>query len=469
MIEELRGIIGPAGVHTSPEARMVYECDAYTIAKGRADVVVIPTRSEQVAPVIRVLAREKIPFVPRGAGTGLAGGVYVAQRGVLLVLSRLKQILELNPAEAYAVVEPGVVNLHLTRAAEPYGYCYAPDPSSQSACTIGGNVANNSGGPHTLKSGVTTNHVLGLEVVLPDGEVVTVAGSCEDAPGYDLRGLLVGSEGTLGVVIKIFVRLTRIQPAWKTLLAVFPSFESATRGVSAIISAGVVPAALELMDHLIISAVEQSFKIGLPLDAGAVLLIELDGLAAGLERTGERVAELCRQEGATEVRVARDAAERAALWSGRKKAAAAIGRLSPSYCTQDVVIPRSRLPEMAVKIEALAKEHGLRIANLLHAGDGNLHPLTLFDERVPEQMERMIAVNHEIVRRTIELGGSVTGEHGIGIEKVEFMRQQFSEDDLEIMDRVKRLFDPELRSNPCKVLPTGGTCMEVIPKKQAAA
>ena len=448
---------------------MVYECDAYTIAKGRADVVVIPTRSEQVAPVIRVLAREKIPFVPRGAGTGLAGGVYVAQRGVLLVLSRLKQILELNPAEAYAVVEPGVVNLHLTRAAEPYGYCYAPDPSSQSACTIGGNVANNSGGPHTLKSGVTTNHVLGLEVVLPDGEVVTVAGSCEDAPGYDLRGLLVGSEGTLGVVIKIFVRLTRIQPAWKTLLAVFPSFESATRGVSAIISAGVVPAALELMDHLIISAVEQSFKIGLPLDAGAVLLIELDGLAAGLERTGERVAELCRQEGATEVRVARDAAERAALWSGRKKAAAAIGRLSPSYCTQDVVIPRSRLPEMAVKIEALAKEHGLRIANLLHAGDGNLHPLTLFDERVPEQMERMIAVNHEIVRRTIELGGSVTGEHGIGIEKVEFMRQQFSEDDLEIMDRVKRLFDPELRSNPCKVLPTGGTCMEVIPKKQAAA
>lgn len=448
---------------------MVYECDAYSIAKGRADCVVIFTSADQVAPTVKVLAREKIPFLPRGAGTGLAGGVFVAKGGVLLVCSRLKQIIEINARDAYAIVEPGVVNLHLTKAAEPFGYCYAPDPSSQSACTIGGNVGNNSGGPHTLKSGVTTNHVLGVEIVLPDGEVVRAGGPCEDAPGLDLRGVFVGSEGTLGIVTKIWVRLTRIPPAWKTLLVVFPTFESAMTGVSTIIGAGIIPAALELMDHLIITAVEQAFKLGLPLDAGAVLLIELDGLAAGLDEAAERVAGLCRKVGATEVRIARNQAERAGLWSGRKKAAAAVGRLSPSYITQDVVVPRSRLPEMAVTIQALALEHGLRIANLLHAGDGNLHPLILFDERDPAQFHKMEAISHAIIRKVIALGGSVTGEHGIGIEKVGFMADQFSADDLAVMHRLKHLIDPEALSNPCKLLPQGGTCIEVMPRKQAAA
>jgi glycolate oxidase len=419
--------------------------------------------------VVRVLAREKIPFLPRGAGTGLAGGVFVARGGVLLVCSRLNRILEVNHRDGYAVVEPGVINLHLTKAAEPFGYCYAPDPSSQSACTIGGNVGNNSGGPHTLKTGVTTNHVLGVEMVLPDGEVVTAGGPCEDAPGLDLRGVLVGSEGTLGIVTKIWVRLTRIPPAWKTLLAVFPTFESAMQGVSTIIGAGIIPAALELMDHLIITAVEQSFKLGLPLDAGAVLLIELDGLEAGLEAVADRVAALCRQEGATEVRTARNQAERAGLWSGRKKAAAAVGRLSPSYITQDVVVPRSRLPEMARTIQALEKEHGLRIANLLHAGDGNLHPLILFDERDPAQFHQMEEVSHAIIRKVIALGGSVTGEHGIGIEKVGFMNDQFTADDLAVMYRLKTMFDPQGLSNPCKLLPQGGTCIEVMPRKQAGA
>lgn len=469
MLDELRAIVGAENVQTSLESRMVFECDAYAIAKGRADCVVIFTSTDQVAPVVKLLARERIPFLPRGAGTGLAGGVFVAQGGVLLVCSRLKGILEVNARDGYAVVEPGVVNLHLTRAAEPFGYCYAPDPSSQSACTIGGNVGNNSGGPHTLKTGVTTNHVLGVEMVLPDGEVIRAGGPCEDAPGLDLRGVLVGSEGTLGIVTKIWVRLTRIPPAWKTLLAVFPTFESAMQGVSTIIGAGIIPAALELMDHLIITAVEQSFKLGLPLDAGAVLLIELDGLAAGLDEAADRVAALCREVGATEVRTAKNQAERAGLWSGRKKAAAAVGRLSPSYITQDVVVPRSRLPEMAVTIQALEREHGLRIANLLHAGDGNLHPLILFDERDPAQFHKMEEVSHAIIRKVIALGGSVTGEHGIGIEKVGFMRDQFSEDDLDVMFRLKRLFDPAGLSNPCKLLPHGGTCIEVMPRKQAGA
>ncbi|MEK7764671.1 MAG: FAD-linked oxidase C-terminal domain-containing protein, partial [bacterium] len=371
--------------------------------------------------------------------------------------------------DGYALVEPGVVNLHLTRAAEPGGFAYAPDPSSQSACTIGGNIANNSGGPHTLKMGVTTNHVLGLEIVLPDGEVVTLGGPCEDAPGLDLRGLLVGSEGTLGVVTKAWVRLTPVAPAWRTLLAVFPTFEGAMRGVSTIIGAGIVPAALELMDHLIITAVEAAFRIGLPLDAGAVLLIELDGMAEGLDRLAERVGDLGRGQGATEGRSARTPEERAGLWAGRKKAAAAVGRLSPSYCTQDVVIPRSRLPEMAVAIREIEARHGLRIANLLHAGDGNLHPLILFDERVPAEFDRMLDVSTEIIEKTIALGGSVTGEHGIGIEKIEFLERQFGPADLALMLRVKALFDPGERCNPCKALPSGGGCPEIRPRKQAAA
>ncbi len=471
VLAELRRIAGADHVLTSPEARSVYECDAFTVARGRPFAVVLCTHANQVAPIVKVLHAHRIPFVPRGAGTGLAGGVFPAVGGVLLVMARLNRILEINAADGYAVVEPGVINLHLSRAALPVGMAYAPDPSSQQACTIGGNVANNSGGPHTLKMGVTTNHVLGLEMVLPDGEVVTIGGPVEDAPGLDLRGLMVGSEGTLGVVTKVWVRLVPVPPAVKTLLAVFPTFESAMRGVSAVIGAGVIPAALELMDQLIIKAVEEAFKLGLPLDAGAVLLIELDGLAEGLDRQAATVEALVKDAGATEVRIAKDEAERAGLWAGRKRAAAAVGRLSPSYTTQDVVVPRSRLPEMAVTIQELERTEGLRIANVLHAGDGNLHPLVLFDERIPGDVEKMHVVSHAIIKRVIELGGSVTGEHGIGIEKIEFLADQFGPEDLALMLRMKALFDPLALCNPCKALPSGGRCMDVFPhvRKQAAA
>lgn len=454
VVEELRAIVGEDGVRTSPESRLAFECDALTVAKGRADVILMPRSCEEVAPVVGVLAREGVAFTARGSGTGLTGGAIPVQGGAVIVMSRLKRILEMNPADGYAVVEPGVVNLSITKEAQKHGFCYAPDPASQHVCTIGGNVAFNAGGPHTLVSGVTTNHVLGLEVVLPDGETVTLGGPCEDAPGLDLRGLMIGSEGTLGIVTKVFVRLVRIQPAWRTILAVFPTFESATRGVSAVISAGIVPAALELMDRTIIGVVEDAFRLGLPREAGAMLIIELNGAEEGLDRVGESVAAICRGEGASDVSLARDDAERAALWAGRKRAAGAIGRISPSYLTQDVVIPRHRLPEMAREIEALEKKHGLRIGNLLHAGDGNMHPWIMFDERDPEQVERSSVVSREIVHRVIEFGGSVTGEHGIGIEKIEFMDKQFGREDLDLMRRLKDLFDPAHMCNPGKVLPS---------------
>jgi len=456
LLQTLRGITGPDGVLTSAEARLAYESDALSFAKGSPDLIVIPRAASEVAPVVRALAAAGVPFLPRGAGTGLAGGACADRGGALIVLSRLRRILELEPADGYAVVEAGVVNLQLTRAAEPHGLLFAPDPGSQQACTIGGNVANNSGGPHTLKSGVTTNHVLGLEVVLPDGECVSFGGKAEDAPGLDLRGLFVGSEGTLGIVTTVTVRLTRPWPAWKTLLAAFPDFGSASRAVSAVIGAGIVPAALEMMDRLIVRAVEDAFHVGLPVDAGAILIVEVDGPREGLDRVAGEVERLCRTEGAGEVRVARTEAERAALWSGRKRAAAAVGRISPFYCMQDIVVPRSRLPEMAAAIGEIERESGVAIANLAHAGDGNMHPLVLFDDADPGQVARMQSAVVGIMRRAIALGGTVTGEHGIGLQKTALLPEMFGAADLDLMVRVKELFDPKGLANPGKVVPTGG-------------
>ncbi len=461
-------MVGKRAVLVSPESRLAYECDALTKAKGMPDLVVIPDRHEQVAEVVRILSREKIPFVARGSGTSLAGGTNAPRGGATISLARLRRILELNPEDGYAVVEPGVVNSHLTRAASAFGLCYAPDPASQAACTIGGNVATNAGGPHTLKEGVTSNHILGFEMVLPGGETVQLGGASEDAPGYDLRGFFTGSEGTLGIVTKIWARLCRVPEAWKTLLVVFPTFEKSMRAVSAVIGAGIVPAALELMDRLIIEAVEKSFRVGLPTDAGAVLLIELDGQPEGMGRLADLVAQIMREQGASDVKVSNSEQERAALWSGRKKAGAAIGLLSPSYCTQDVVIPRSRLPEMAVSIGQIAAKYGVRIANLLHAGDGNLHPLILFDERDRNQVELVEKASHAVVERCIELGGSITGEHGVGSEKTGFMTRFFGPDDMEIMRRLKRLADPHELANPDKVLSLTGTPEAVLPRKQAA-
>ena len=469
LVGELALIVGPENVRTSPEDLMPFDCDALTQVRGSPDLVVMFRSAGEVAPVVKLLARAGVPFTARGAGTGLAGGATAIRGGAVLGLSRLKSILELNPEGRYAVVEPGVVNLELTRAAEKAGLCFAPDPASQSVCTIGGNVATNSGGPHTLKYGVTCDHILGLEVVLPDGETVVLGGACEDAPGLDLRALIIGSEGTMGIVTRITVRLTPVPRAWKTLLAAFHSLEDATRAVSAMISAGMIPAALEIMDRRIVKAVEESFKLGLPLEAGAILIVEMDGLPQGMERAGDTAAALCRSQGAFIVRVAKDEAERAGLWQGRKKAAAAIGRVSPSYATHDVVIPRTRLPEAARRFVEMESKHGLRIGLLSHGGDGNLHPLIFYDERDPVQAEARRKISHEIARMAVELGGTVTGEHGIGVEKIEFMSEQFTPDDLKVMRDLRDFIDPAGLCNPGKVLPPpgGGEVSSVSPATPA--
>jgi len=453
VLAALRGVVGREGVRDAMEDLLAYECDAMTFLRGRPDLVVTFRSTDEVAPVVRILAGAGIPFTPWGAGTGLAGGAACLSGGALLVLSRLKRIIKLDPLERWALVEPGVVNLDISEAAIAYGLCFAPDPSSQTACTIGGNVAANSGGPHTLKYGVTTDHVLGLEAVLPDGRTATLGGPYEDAPGLDWRGLLIGSEGTLGVVTKIWVRLVPLPASWKTILAAFPEFEDASRAVSDIIAAGMVPAALEMMDRRLVRAVEESFHLGLPLTAGAVLIVELDGSPEGLDRAGDRAVELCRGRGAFQVRVARSPEERASLWEGRKKAAAAVGRLAPSYGTHDVVVPRTLLPEMARKVKESEQRHGLRIGMLAHGGDGNLHPLVLYDQRIPEEGKKMHAASEEIARGAVELGGTITGEHGVGAEKVGLMAVQFSPVDLGVMRGLKKLVDPRGLSNPGKVLP----------------
>jgi glycolate oxidase len=390
----------------------------------------------------------------------LSGGCLPLDAPVMICTSRMKRIVDIDIANRRAVVEAGVVNLDVTKAVAAHGLCYAPDPSSQAACTIGGNVAENSGGPHTLKYGVTTNHVLGVELVLPDGDVVTLGGAVEDRPGYDLTGLVVGSEGTFGIVTQATLRLIRQPFAWKTLLGIFESVAEATATVSGIIRAGIIPAALEMMDQLIVGAVEAAYRFGFPTDAGAVLIVELDGLAAGLDEQVRQVTEICYREGARDVRVAKDEAERALLWKSRKRAFGAVGRLAPNYCTQDGVVPRTKLPEILRRIQDAERRYGLRIGNVFHAGDGNIHPILLYDERDPDEVERVLAAGREILEACVELGGSVTGEHGIGVEKIAQMPLLFSADDLAVMNRIRAVFDPDGRCNPGKILPTPGACVE---------
>jgi glycolate oxidase len=379
----------------------------------------------------------------------------------MICTSRLDRILAIDVPNRHVVVEAGVVNAWVTRAVEKQGLLYAPDPSSQPACTIGGNVAENSGGPHTLKYGVTTNHVLGVELVLPDGEPVELGGAIEDVPGYDLVGLVVGSEGTFGIVTHATLRLIRQPEAWRTFLAVFESVDDASSAVSGIIAAGIVPAALEMMDGLIVGAVEAAYHFGFPLDAGAVLIIELDGPAAGLDEQTADVLAVCRTHGAREVRLARDEAERAALWKSRKRAFGAVGRLAPNYCTQDGVVPRTQVPEILRRISAIGERHRLRIANVFHAGDGNIHPIVLYDERDRDEVRRVIAAGDEILAACVALGGSVTGEHGIGVEKIAHMPSIFGPEDLLVMQQLRAVFDPDGRANPGKIFPTPGGCVEV--------
>ena len=457
---ELESLLGKSAVLSDPEELLVYESDGLTLFRALADFVVFPTSVEQVAAVVRLANRESLPFVARGAGTGLAGGCLPAEGGLVISLMRMNRVLEVDYENQIAVVEPGLVNLHLSWAVGPKGFYFAPDPSSQQACTIGGNIANNSGGPHTLKYGVTVNHVLGLEVVLPDGEIVWLGGRTRESQGYDLTGLFVGSEGTFGIATKIIVRILRRPQAVKTILAVFDAVEAASESVSAVIGRGLVPAAMEMIDQLTINAVEDAFGCGYPRDAAAALLIELDGLREGMEAQAERVIAACRENGAREVRAARDEAERQLLWKGRKSAFGAYGRISPAYMVMDGVIPRTRLPEVLRRVNEIVGTHDLRVGNVFHAGDGNLHPNILYDPRKPGEVERVVTAGGDILKVCAEVGGSISGEHGIGLEKIDYMPLIFTEADLHAMRGVREAWNPRGLCNPGKVLPSRKACGE---------
>ncbi|WP_436520152.1 FAD-linked oxidase C-terminal domain-containing protein [Actinoplanes sp. HUAS TT8] len=456
----LRAELGPRQVLTDRSELRTYECDGLAHYKVIPALVALPATAEQVAAVVRACAGTGTPFVARGSGTGLSGGALPHADGVLIVTSQLREIVEVRPEDERAVVQPGVINLQVTKAATPHGYYYAPDPSSQQICSIGGNVAENSGGAHCLKYGFTTNHVTGLEVVTPDGERVRLGGPAPDAPGYDLLGAFVGSEGTLGVATEVTVKLTRLPETVRTLLAGFLSTDQAGAATSAIIAAGVVPAAIEMMDALAVEAAEAAVRCGYPEGAGAVLIVELDGPAAEVEAQFDQVSALCAEHGAFGTRVAADDTERALIWRGRKSAFAAVGRISPDYIVQDGVIPRTALPTVLRRIGEVAAEHGVRVANVFHAGDGNLHPLVLFDDAVPGQAGRAETVSAAILDLCIEHGGSITGEHGVGIDKAKHMPRMFTDDDLDTMQLLRCAFDPDGIANPGKVFPTPRLCGE---------
>jgi glycolate oxidase len=460
---ELETIVGRGAVLSDPDELLVYESDGLTLFRALADFVVFPTSVEHVSAIVKLANRESLPFVARGAGTGLSGGCLPAEGGIVISLMRMNRVLEVDYDNQIAVVEPGLVNLHLSWAVGPRGYYYAPDPSSQQACTIGGNIANNSGGPHTLKYGVTTNHVLGLEVVMPDGEIVWLGGRTRDTHGYDLAGVFVGSEGTFGIATKVVVRILKKPQAVKTVLGVFDEVQQASTAVSEIIGRGLVPAAVEMIDNLTIQAVEDAFGCGYPRDAAAALLVELDGLQVGMETQAERIVQACRDAGAREVRTARDEAERALLWKGRKSAFGAYGRVSPAYMVMDGVIPRTKLPYVLGRVNEIVEAHGLRVGNVFHAGDGNLHPNILYDPRKPGEEARVVAAGGEIMKLCAEVGGSISGEHGIGLEKADFMPFIFSAADLALMQRLKNAFNPTGLCNPGKVFPTKKSCVEVGP------
>jgi glycolate oxidase len=460
---ELEGMLGKGAVLSEPEELLVYESDGLVLFRALADFVVFPTSTEQVSEIVKLANREGMPFVARGAGTGLSGGCLPAEGGLVISLMRMNRVLEVDYDNHIAVVEPGLVNLHLSWAVGPKGFYYAPDPSSQQACTVGGNIANNSGGPHTLKYGVTVNHVLGLEVVLPDGEVMWLGGKTRESQGYDMAGLFVGSEGTFGIATKIVVRILKQSQAVKTVLAVFDSIEQASEAVSAVIAKGLIPAAMEMIDQVTIGAVEDAFGCGYPRDAAAALLIELDGLSVGMDAQAERVMAACRDCGARDVRVARDEAERQLLWKGRKSAFGAYGRISPAYMVMDGVIPRTRLPEVLRRVNEIASAHGLRVGNVFHAGDGNLHPNILYDPRNPGEEARVVEAGGEILKVCADVGGSISGEHGIGLEKIDYMSLIFTEADLDFMRRLREAFNPRNLCNPGKIFPSRKACGESGP------
>jgi glycolate oxidase subunit GlcD len=465
LLDALRDVVGAERVLARPEELFVYECDGLTLHKGEACAVAFPRETHEVQALVRACRARGVPFVPRGAGTGLSGGAQPPPGAVVIECSRMDRIVEIDAENRLAVVQPGVVNAELSKAALRHGLFYAPDPSSQLACTIGGNVAENSGGPHTLKYGATSNHVLALEVVLPDGERVEVGSRSGWSAGLDLVGALVGSEGTLGIVTAATVRLVPLPEGVETLLAVFPDVVSACRAVGAIIGAGLVPAALEIVDRRTIAAVEASvYAAGLPQDAGAVLIVELDGASVALPGEVARVRELAAAAGATRVEVARDADERARFWRARKGAFGAMGRLAPDLYVHDAVVPRTQLAHVIEQVCAIGDRHGLTLSNVFHAGDGNLHPNISFDRRNPDELRRVLEAGAEILALCVAAGGVITGEHGIGTEKRDFMGLLFSDDDLDAMRRLRAAFDPDGCCNPGKVLPTPRFCAESNPK-----
>jgi len=460
LINELRAVVGDHYVLVEKEDVIVYEQDG-SIFQVMPEIVVVPGNVDEVAAVMKAAQRGGVPIVPRGSGTGLAGGAVPAEGGIVLSLARLNRILKIDLQNRIAILEPGVINLDVTKAVAKDGFFYAPDPSSQAACSVGGNVANNSGGPHTLAYGVTTNHVLGVEVVLDNGQVLWLGGEVSDTPGYDLCGIFVGSEGTMGVVTKVAVRLMQTRESVRTLLAIFDEMDVATRTVVDITAAGIIPAALEMMDRTTIEAVETGSPVGFPRDAEAVLIVEVEGVLEQTDRSVNLVHAICQRNGAREVRVAKDDSERQLLWKGRKGAFGAMGALAPNYYVQDGVVPRSKLPEIMRRIAEISKRYNLRIANVFHAGDGNLHPNILFDMRIPGELDRVIEAGAATLRACTELGGSITGEHGVGIEKKAYIGLLFTEQDLEAMSRIRKVFDPDNRFNPAKLFPTPISCGEM--------
>jgi glycolate oxidase len=462
LLGELEAIVGARGIVSSAEGRLTYEADMHTFYKGAPDVVVLPQSAEQVAQIVRVCRREHVPVIPRGSGTGLIGGAMAPLGGVMVGMNRMDRILELDFPNRCATVQPGLINLWLSQKTREHGYYFAPDPSSQMVSSIGGNCSTNAGGPHCLKYGITVNHVLGLQVVTGAGELVWLGSKVQERPGYDLTGVMVGAEGTLGLVTAVIVRLLHVPEGVKTLLASFPSVDDASETVSAIVAAGIIPAALELIDDVFVRAIEEGIGAGYPKGAGAVLLIELDGPVEEIEAQASRIVPICREHAALEIRVARDDDERALLWKGRKEAAGVVGRMASNWLLQDAVVPRSRLPQIMREMQLIAARHQIRIGNVFHAGDGNLHPMILYDDRIAGELERAKAANEDLLRACLALGGSVTGEHGVGVDKAESVALQFAPADLNFMARLRRTFDPDGIMNPGKLLPSHPACGEVF-------
>jgi glycolate oxidase len=458
--KELTALLGPRGYMERPEDLLLYEYDG-SIDKARPEMVVFPRTTEDVVAIVKITNKFKVPIVGRGAGTGLSGGAIPMAGGVTIGFSRMNRILEIDLENERAVVQPGVGNLDLTLAVQAQKYFYAPDPSSQRACTIGGHVSENAGGPHTLAYGVTTNHVLGLEMVLPDGSVYFTGGKEPELPGYDLCGLMTGSEGTMALVTKVVVRLMRQPELVKTILAIYDSAEDCGQTVAEITARAIVPVAIEMLDGVMLRMVEEATHAGFPMDAAAVLLIELEGLRESVEEQVEQIREVCGICRAREFRVARSAEERDLLWKGRKNAFGAVGRVSPTYYVQDGVVPRTQIAPTLRHISAVSEKYGLTISNIFHAGDGNMHPIILFDSRKPGDLDKARHAGEDILTYCIAAGGSITGEHGVGMEKNELMAKLFSPESLEMIGRLKLLFDPDARLNPGKVLPTGRGCLEI--------